>query len=480
MSESDNKYQSDELQIDIFDIIRNLLKDWWLIIIFGLSVAMCSYIITNFLYKPSYSTSATLVVTSKGSNDTYTNLSSAITVAETFSTIFSSSILEKKVAADIGINDVSGNISAKVIPETNLLELVVSAPKPDVAYRIINSVMDNYTSVTSNVFTSVILDVMEAPELPMYPANYMDVDRIMKTAFALGSAAMAALLAVLSILRDNIKNEKEVASKLDTKLFGVIYHENKYKTLRSRLFRRKKSILITSPTVSFSFVDSIKKVRAKFLYKASQLESKILLVTSVMENEGKSTFATNLALSLAQKSMNVLLVDADFSKPSIYKILQKEVDADQETGECVKKLSDLKDAISFDDEHGLYLLIGSKQYRDSTEIVAKESFQRLMKAAGKMMDYVIIDAPPISVSADTEILADLADSSLLVVKQSTARTKDINDAIDLLAGSKSELLGCIYNNVYRNVLENILGFGYKKEYTSYYGYHDTKTSTHIE
>jgi capsular exopolysaccharide synthesis family protein len=478
MSEIENKYQADEIQIDFFDILRNLVRDCWLIVIFGLSVAMCSNIIANLLYKPSYSTSATFVVTSKGSNDTYSNLSSAITVAETFRSIFASTILENKVAADLGLKELSGKISAEVIPETNLLELVVSAPKPDIAYRTINSVMDNYTSVTSNVFDSVILDVMEAPELPTYPDNYIDTNRIRKIAFGLGSAAMAALLAALSILRDNIKNEKEVTKKLDTKLFGVIYHENKYKTLRSRVLRRKKSILITSPTVSYSFVDSIKKIRAKFEYKASQKDSNVLLVTSVLENEGKSTFATNLALALAQKSFNVLLVDADFHKPSIYKILQKDVEVNQEFGDCVSNMSALKDSLIFDENSGLYLLIGSKLYKNSTDIITTESFQKFITSSKKIMDYVIIDSPPISVSADTELLADIVDVSLLVVKQSTARTKDINDAIDLLTGSNSELLGCIYNNAQHGILGNWIGYGYKYSYQGYYGYHDNKSTSH--
>jgi capsular exopolysaccharide synthesis family protein len=423
-------------------------------------------------YVPTYSTSATFVVTSKGSNNIYANLSAANTVASSLTKIFDSDVLKKKVAMDIGTNKVPGSIKAEVIPETNLFVLKVSAPSPDITFRIITSVIQNYTSVTNHVFGNAILDVLEAPSIPMYPDNFLDTSDIMKKAFLIGMAAMFVLLAVLSVMRDNVKNEKDVTKKLDTKLFGVIYHENKYKTLRSRLRKSKKSILITSPTVSFSFVENFKKMRTKLEYKASQNSHKVILVTSTLENEGKSTLAANLALALAQKSKNILLIDGDLYNPSVYKILEKEVESDQEIGECMKK-GDLTEALTFDEDSGMYLMIGSRRYENSADLIVKDSFMEFIKVSKKMMDYIIIDAPPIIEAADTEVLADLADASLLVVRQSTGKTKDINDAIDILSGSNSELLGCVYNNVRTTIFGHRLGYD-KKYYKGYYGNSEKK------
>jgi capsular exopolysaccharide synthesis family protein len=217
-------------------------------------------------------------------------------------------------------------------------------------------------------------------------------------------------------------------------------------------------------------------MRAKFEYKASQQNSNVLLVTSVLENEGKSTIAVNLALALMQKSKNVLLIDADFAKPSIHKILQKDVRENQEIGEFIIKKSDMKDALTFDENSGLYLLIGSRLYKNSTELIAREDFRKLISITKKKMDYIIIDAPPITASADAEILADIADVSLLVVKQSTAKAKDINDAIDILSKSNSKLLGCVFNNVRNAVFSHQLGYGHKYSYKNYYGYYGAKAA----
>jgi capsular exopolysaccharide synthesis family protein len=348
----------------------------------------------------------------------------------------------------------------------------VAAPNPEIAYRIILSIMGNYTSVTSHVYENVILDVLEAPSIPMYPDNPQDIKRIMKISLWVGAAFMAMVLGLLSMFRDNIKNEEDINRKLDIKSFGVVYHENKYKTIRSRMQKRKKSILITSPTVSFSFVESIKKIRAKFEYKASLNHGNVLLVTSVLENEGKSTIAANLALSLVQKSKKVLLIDADFSKPSIYKILSKEVEEQQDLGAYIQDKTKLEDILMVDENTGLFLMLCGRTYKNSTDLVMRETFKELISITKEVMDYIIIDSPPISASADTELLSDIADASFLVVKQSFAKAKMINDAIDTLSEARAKVLGAIYNNVHDNAFgKSKLGYGHKYSHKNYYGYY---------
>lgn len=474
-----NSYREKPVKIDMSVLIRDLLKDFWLIAVFGLSVAMCTYIIYSLLHRPAYKSSATFAVTTKGSNVVYTNLAAANMVAETLTRVFSSTVLENKVTKDLQLDEIPGKIEAQLIDETNLFVLTVTAASPQLAYQIINSIMDNYTNVTDNIFGNAILNLLEAPKLPAYPDNNPNYYRIMMISCLLGMAAMTGLLAYLSIKRDNIKNEDELVEKLNTRLLGVVYHERKgmafhplSKKKRSHL-KKRKSLLISSATVSFSFAEAIKKIRARYEYKASQMGGNVLLVTSVLAGEGKSTIATNLALSLAKKGHNVLLVDADFMKPSVYKILQKEVELGQEIGECIKSSKDIREALVFDENSGLYLLLGSRLLDNSLDLLLKDSFRKLIAASKKIMDYVIIDAPPITVSAHTELLADIADSSLLVVRQSLAPARAIQEAINILSDSSSEYLGCVLNNVHMPLFGKN-GHLLNRSYKNYYGYYDRK------
>ena len=167
----------------------------------------------------------------------------------------------------------------------------------------------------------------------------------------IGMGLMMALLALIDYLKDDIKNEKEVEQKLDAKLFGTVYHEVKNKTLRGKIRKIKKGLLVTDPTCSFMFVENYKKLRTKLMYKTKQERGKVILVTSVMENEGKSTVAANIALTLAQKDEKVVLIDGDMRRPAIYKILEKKLKKEQEIGEYLNGNIPIDDIIHYDKEN---------------------------------------------------------------------------------------------------------------------------------
>ena len=469
-----------ELPLDIYSIIRALLKDWWMILTAGLVGLIIAYIMAGTAYTPSYTSSMTFIVSSKGSTNNLSDLTAANEMAETFSEVLNSRLLKKRVQEELNLGYLPGTIETSVVAETNLMTLRVSAPSPEHAFKIMKSVLNNYTEITQYVLSNVVLDVLEAPQVPTAPSNPISARWLMRKYALVGMALMIALLALIDYLKDDVKNEKEVEQKLDTKLFGTIYHEVKNKTLKSKLQKTKTGLTVTDPTRSFMFVENYKKLRTKIMYKLKQQDGKIILITSVMENEGKSTVAANIALTLAQKSNKVVLLDGDIRRPAIYKILQQNLSKEQEIGEFLKGQTEIGNVLHYDQETGLNLLIGSKHYPNSTEMVSGDRMRSMLKAVRKFADYVVIDSPPTSLMADAEILAEYADVSILVVRQSTASVRMINDTIDMLEGSNSELLGCIYNDVKTRVFSGKRVFGgygyggYKYGYGRYgygrYGY----------
>ena len=440
--------QNNENPIDIYSILRALVKDWWMIITAGLIGAMIAYIMVGNAYTPSYTSSMTFIVSSKGATNALSDLNAANEMTETFSEVLNSRLLKKKVQEELNLSYLPGNISTTVVEETNLMSLKVSAPTPEHAFRIMKSVLNNYSEITNYVLSSVVLDVLEPPQVPTRPSNPISARDMMEKYAIVGMGLMALLLALIDYLKDDIKNVKEVETKLDTKMFGAIYHERKSKSLKSRLKRKnKKGLLITDPTCSFMFVETYKKLRTKLMYKMKSKKGKTILVTSVMENEGKSTVAVNIALALAQKSSKVVLIDGDMRRPAIYKILENKLEKGQELGEFLSGNISAEEILHYDEKTGLHLLIGSKHYSQSTEMISGDTMQNLVRSIQKLADYVVIDSPPTSLMADAEILAEYADVSLLVVRQGMASARYINDTIDMLESGSSELLGCIYNAV---------------------------------
>lgn len=467
--------QNHDLPLDIYSILRALIRDWWMILTAGLVGAMLAYIMVGSAYAPSYTSSMTFIVSSKGSTNNVSDLTAANEMAETFSEVLNSRLLKKKVQQELNLSYLPGEISTTVVEGTNLMTLRVSASSPEHAFKIMKSVLNNYSEITDYVLSNVVLDVLEAPQVPMAPSNPVSASDLMKKYAIAGMGLMAALLALIDYLKDDIKNEKEVEQKLDTRLFGTIYHEVKNKTLRSRLRNTKKALLVTDPTSSFLFVENYKKLRTKLMYKAKQEKGKVILVTSVMENEGKSTVAANIALTLAQKSDKVVLVDGDMRRPAAYKILQQKLEREQEIGEFLNGNVPITKVLHYDETTGLHLMIGTKHYQNSTEMVSGERMRGLVRAVQKLANYIVIDSPPTSLMADAEVLAEYADVSLLVVRQGTANARSINDTIDILEDGHSELLGCIYNDVKTGVFSGKkafrgYGYGYGRGGYENYGY----------
>ena len=297
---------------DFYTLFLDVVRQWWVILIVGISVAFLSYIIASFLYQPKYVSQTTFVVSARGSNTgAYANLSQTQQMAEVFKTVLDSQVLKDKVAEALEIDSFDGEVNVSIVPETNLLNVTVAADSPTTAFRLLNTMLEQYPSVSQNVLGSVVLEVFEAPSYPSAPAERFQGSLVMKRGFLAGAGVMMALFAFLSFMRDSVKNEKDVRNKLDTMLFATVYHERKYQNLRAFFKRKKKKLWITEPSVSFGYEETIKKIRTKFLYERKKREGNLLVISSTAPQEGKTTLAVNLALALAQEQKKVLLIDLD-------------------------------------------------------------------------------------------------------------------------------------------------------------------------
>ena len=471
---------NNEFRLDMNSMIRALLHDWWMILTAGFVGMVLAYMVANITYVPEYTTSMTFIVSSKDSTGTLSNLSAASSMAETFGEVLNSNLLKKRVKEELNLSQMPGDIETSVVEGTNLMTLSVKASSADLSFKIMKSVLNNYSAITEHVLDNVVLNVLQNPRIPKSVSNPLSTRDMMKKSALVGMALMTGLLVLLEYFRDTVKNEQEVEEKLDTKLLVTIYHEKKYKTLRAKISRKKKGLLITDPMNSFLFVENYKKLRTKLMYKTGSGpdKKKVILVTSVMENEGKSTVAVNLALTLAQKSDRVLLIEGDMRRPAVYKILQKKIEVQQEIGEYINGKISLKTMLQKDEESGLMLMLGSRSYSNSTEMVSGEAMKKLIETARDIADYIIIDSPPSSFMADAEIMAEYADISILVVRQGMADAKAINDIIDILENGHSELMGCVYNDVKTGIFSGRKSWGdfryggYYK-YGHYYGYGNT-------
>ena len=466
--QSDHSSQDDRLlPFDPVVVVQDVCKRWLVIVLAAILVGVGAYIHADLTYSPVYTSTTTYVVTSRSSTSTvYSNLSTATTLASVFEELLNSSLLRKTILAEIGSPVFDGSITAAVIPDTNLINVKVTASDPRTAFLVSRAIIDHHEALTYKVLDSTSLEVLQSPSVPFSPANSANAMDQMKKSAALAALAAAAILAVTSTMRKTIRSKYEAEKELNCECLGEIPHEKKRKTLLAHLLRRKSSILISNPATSFRFVENIRKLRRRVERMAH--DRKVIMVTSLLENEGKSTVAVNLAQSLAQKHAKVLLIDCDLRKPACHAILDMH-DASSQLYDVLTGQSSLDNAIIQDKMSPLHLLLEKHAMHSSGDLLASQNMQRLLEQVRQDYDYVILDLPPMAAVSDAECMMEYADASLLVVRQNIAPTPALNKAIAALSGGKAKLLGCVVNNVYASNLSAAQSYGYGYGYGYRYG-----------
>lgn len=206
---------------------------------------------------------------------------------------------------------------------------------------------------------------------------------------------------------------------------------------------------------------------------------RVFLFSSVSAAEGKSTLAANTAISLASRGMNVLFIDLDLRRPVQSEMLGLSVKQKNELGTLLTESAAPEKILSAavtDPATGLHSLLSTKSYTDVIELLASDQLAKVVALARERYDYVIIDSPPLGFFSDSELLSDLSDASVLVVRQDTVPAPEINDAIDALRAGKAEFLGCILNDMaHLAAWSSGYGYGYGKKYDKYgYGQHSAR------
>lgn len=471
--------------VDAYCVISYVMKRFWMVILTMLIFVMGVYLAQSLFNTPTYSSSVTFSVTTKRANASASVNSVAVTdsVAKQFGELLKSDIVRNAAAERLGLNAFPAEISISVPSNTNIIRMTVTAASPEIAYKSALALIDCHGEYSSAIFSTAVLSSINGPSISTTPSNLPSRQQLLLLSAPIGGICMIALLVLMSLQTDTIQTPYGAKRQIDGKHLSTIFHERKRNSLKNRIRGKKTSLLISNPTCSFYYTETIHQLRIQLEHAKDRNGRKIFLVCSCSENEGKSTVAANLALSLAQKHQKVLLVDADLRKPSQSLIFEEndcqKADATVFIGKRFLKET-LMDAIQYSAASNLHTLYFSAASRRRLETLTPDSFAPLMDALREEFSYVIVDTPPIGLFADTDALADVVDASVLVVRQNVASAIAVNDAIDNLMDAHSEFLGYVLNNFrsFRlfSFMKSCYGYGYGYGYGSYdrYGYGNSK------
>ncbi|MBE6820952.1 MAG: hypothetical protein E7516_07860 [Ruminococcaceae bacterium] len=473
--------KKNRITIELYSLLNDIFKNIWVVILCAIIGSMSFFLVTHASYTPMYTSTATLTVLNSGSaTASYSTYSISTEKANVLVNIFTEPTIKEYAAAYLELDRFDGTISARVLDQTNFIELKVTSDHPEKAYRLLNAVLKSHHKVSNKIFTNAGVTVISMPTVPGGPSNHISTSNRRLVIMACATLALAMVIA-LSLMRNTVKKESDFDDKIESKLIGTIAHEDKRMSLQDIKQKKKKGLLIHSNAyISLRFTENFHKIAAKLEHKKNRSGEKVFAITSVAENEGKSTCAANIAVSLADRGNNVVLLDLDFKKPAVYKIFSEEATENGEVSDLLSKKVSLEDfAFRQFKKTSLSLAVNTKAEPEYRKFIEDGSVAELIKILKREYDFVIIDTAPLSLDSSVTDIINMVDKTILIVRTDTVPVNVLNDSISTISKISSNLAGCILNDVHMNILpfsitgndeSNRYG-GYRHGKHSHYGHY---------
>lgn len=450
----ENNVQNENLLTIVKCIIKDILQRWILIVAVMIVFGSVFDFMKTVTYVPQYGTSMT--ATLSGGEDTFKNIDKVQSYVNTLDYLMNSNNAKSYVKKKMPISKTTYKAEV-TLKQANVVKIKVTADTKREAYFSIKLLNDWYRENTERYsfpYNITVLKESKFSTKPVNPNNHIKNFLI----GAVGSGfVLSCLFGLYFFLRDTIKSEEEVENKLDTRLYAKLPFEVK----KREDARNKKAILITSLKTSFFFRESMNKLRSKVEASSDKHGYKSFMITSAYENEGKSSVAANLALALAKNGRKVVLVDADFNKPAVFKIF--DLDGSKSLNKAIEGTSSWSSQI-VSDRTGLDLLPCSQDTLKSELLTNSKKLDEIMKELREEYDFVIVDTSPAYLLNETMAMNELVDATLFVVRQDYATSDVINETVKRLTYVKDNVLGVVFKNV---VSEGNKG---TSNYNNRYGY----------
>ena len=323
----------------------------------------------------------------------------------------------------------------------------------DVAEEIYRSLQEqSYQIAIAEAMTTSPLQFIEPA---MRPDRHVSPKLMVNTlvGLALGVMVGLALVVLFEYVDDSIKNPEELREVWDVPQLGVIPR-----------FKAGVGVTINNFAPTDPVFESFRTLRSSIAYASLDTPARLLMITSSIPSEGKSTVLSSLGVSLANEGKRVVLVDCDLRRPAQHKFWPKAHNRHGVTSVLMGETT-IEEAVQETEVANLWLLSTGKTPPNPGKLVESLKLRQLLLEITKRYDIVLVDAPPVLVVNDALLMARLVDHVLMVVESAGTPRRILSEARDRLLGGGIEPLGIIINKLDYG----LAGYGYyKKVYQSYY------------
>jgi len=326
-----------------------------------------------------------------------------------------------------------------------------------------------------------IVDAARAPGGPIEP----NIPRNLLFALVLGSATGVGLAFLLEGLDSTIRSTEQAQMISGLAPLGIIPLGSKSaregpNPKRLVIASSKEAVeLVTQVRPQSQMAESYRALRTSLLLSNLGSPPKIIMVTSALPQEGKTTTSINCAVVLAQKGVRVLLIDADLRRPSIHKTLgmgPRSGLSNVLTGSTTLEQAIARTTVL----PNLHVLPAGTPPPNPAELLASTNMRDVLAQLRQQYDHIVVDTPPSLSVTDAVVLSPRADAVVLVIRSGQTSKQALRRSRDILAQVNAKVVGVLLNAVDLSSPDYYYYYEYQGKYAQYYRSEETSKESDVE
>ncbi|MGY1664593.1 polysaccharide biosynthesis tyrosine autokinase [Geodermatophilus sp. SYSU D00696] len=432
--------------MDLRQVLAAVRAAWWLPVI-GLVVGAAAALGASLLQTPLYTSYTQLFVSttdSRSTSDVFQGGQFSQQRVGSYAELLTGEELAARVVERLGVEDtpteMSDRITATAVADTVLIDVAVEDPSPAQARDIAEAVGAEFPGLVAELETPddgaaspvrvTVTDRPEVAESPTSPKTWRDT--------VLGALVGLLIGVALALLRTrldrSVKDTEQAAELVGAPVIGVVFRDE---TLNKRHVFDRQSTNRTA--------EDYRQLRTNLRFLKVDEPPKVIMVSSALPAEGKTTAVVNLALALTDAGHSVTIVEADLRRPKVTEYLG--LVGDVGLTNVLAGSADLDDVIQQYGEEPLSVVAAGPTPPNPGELLASSQMAALVDKLRGKSEYVLFDAPPLLPVADSSGLAVHMDGVLLSVRHGTTRKEQVQQAAAALDRVRATKLGVILNIV---------------------------------
>lgn len=493
------------LELGLKQLIGLLRKKLWFIALIMALCAAASVALSLFVVKPIYRSSAMLYVnltvisveddsqqttepngeqTDQGGILDSGLISASKSLIDSYRVILQTRETLQAVidhsGVDITAEELRDMVQITSVGGTEVFQVTVTGHQSQQVWQLATSVCQVLPDRITEIVEKSRVKIVEEPVLstsPSAPSHSLNALIGLYASFLLS----ATILILSELMQVHVRTEDDAIRYTEAPVLAAIpdmnssgrgsYYGYVSKLQHPWLSLKGKRSLVGSD-ISFEASEAYKLLRTNLeVSLGGKDQCTVLGVTSTTAGEGKSLTAANLAYTMAQRNLRVLLIDADLRRPSVgtkLPVVKSPGLSDWLCNQCsfrqMVQLCGLKE-----EEESFHVISSGRTVPNPVELLGSPRFDALLGELRRRYDYIIIDLPPAGDVSDPLVVSAVTDGILLVVRPDVCRCRDLTRVVEQLRYARRRLVGVVYNCASQRTRGDYAKKYYGKEKRGYTG-----------